>query len=308
MKKHNPLLFAFTAIVYLLSLVLVGGTTAVQAMDSAAEENDPIIVLESYEITGEVVVPGEKFDMTINLHNSSTTRKVKSVMLTITNPTGATPAYSTVSQQFLGDFAPNETKSVSLAYLASKNLISETITFGVTITSSSNSNFVYVTAPVEVDHSPFRVLNKNIPEKAMTGERVTASVYFKTNNVDDISNMVMVATLQGEQVASSNIGNMTSGATKTQDVSFVVYNEGSYDMVVFLKYVDGYGSDEKFILYEGQINVEQHEEVDQNTIDSEPVSGLTGFSAEQLKVMAVCAGLILILGAGTVLLVIKYNR
>lgn len=307
MNKHKLCGFAMLTICCLFSAILLGRTVSVYATDMYNNADDPAIILSGYEISGEKIVPGEKFDMILKLQNSSQTRRAESVMVTITNPSGVVPAYSTVSQLFLGNFAAGEEQDITVTYVASKNLYTESLTFGITITSSSNSNFVYLTAPVEIDNSPFRVLNQSVPEKAKAGERVTASIYFKTNSVDNFSNMVMVASLGGNKIATSNIGNMTSGASKTQDVSFVVYDEGLYKLNLYLEYVDEFGSEEKFILYDGEITIDARQEEIQPPVE-EPSISLAGFSADQLRIMILCAGAILVLGAATILLLCKYNR
>ena len=104
------------------------------------EGKDPFIVIERYELSRERIIPGNGFTLTLHLKNLSETRSASQVLVDITNPKGVAPVYGTVSQMFLGDFGPGESREVSFDYDSWTSITTETLDFGVVLAFTQNLN------------------------------------------------------------------------------------------------------------------------------------------------------------------------
>ena len=76
-------------------------------------ENSPYIMVESYELSDEKIVPGEDFTLSLTLKNYSVSVTARDVLVNVENPGGIAPVYGTVSQTWVDEMGPGETATVS---------------------------------------------------------------------------------------------------------------------------------------------------------------------------------------------------
>ncbi|MBQ8798862.1 MAG: hypothetical protein IJZ55_04780 [Lachnospiraceae bacterium] len=204
---------------------------------------DPFIVIERYELSRERIIPGNGFTLTLHLKNLSETRSASQVLVDITNPKGVAPVYGTVSQMFLGDFGPGESREVSFDYDSWTSITTETLDFGVVLVSDENSNGLVLRVPVGID-SIFHVMAANGPSTVYVGETASVSLNFRVLGEENISDVVLRMECEGETVATNSIGNLNAGTTKTQSISFKMSETGKYTVDFYMEYVGADGETE----------------------------------------------------------------
>lgn len=126
-------------------------TTGVTETIAETEGKDPFIVIERYELSHERIIPGNGFTLTLYIKNLSDTRSARQVLLDIANPKGVAPVYGTVSQVYLGDLGPGESRAVSFDYDSWTSITTETLDFGVSIVSDGNANGLVLRVPAGMD-------------------------------------------------------------------------------------------------------------------------------------------------------------
>lgn len=204
------------------------------------ELKDPFIVVERYELSHERIIPGNSFTLTLYLKNLSDTRSAHQVLLDIANPKGVAPVYGTVSQVYLGDLGPGESRAVSFDYDSWTSITTETLDFGVAIVSDGNANGLTLRVPAGMD-SIFHVMAANGPSTVYVGENASVSVNFRVLGEENVSDVVLRMDCNGETVATSQVGNLSAGTTKTQSVSFTLSETGKYTADFYMEYVGADG-------------------------------------------------------------------
>ena len=113
-------------------------------------ESSPYIMLESYEVSNEKIVPGEDFTLTLTLKNYSVSATAKNVLVDISNPAGIAPVYGTVSQTWVEEMGPGETATVSFDYTSSVDITGDYLDFYITMVGEV-TNYITLRAPVGSD-------------------------------------------------------------------------------------------------------------------------------------------------------------
>lgn len=207
-----------------------------------AEEDgkEPFIVVERYELSHERIIPGNGFTLTLYIKNLSDTRSARQVLLDIANPKGVAPVYGTVSQVYIGDLRPGESRAISFDYDSWTSIASETLDFNVTLVSDGNMNGVVLRMPAGIE-SIFYVMASNSPNTVYVGENASVSLNFRVLGDENVSDVVLRMDCNGETVATSQVGNLSAGTTKTQNVSFNLDKIGKYTANFYMEYVGADG-------------------------------------------------------------------
>lgn len=241
------------AVVCLLCIFCISPVVArADEKEATAEENvivtepegkEPFIVVERYELSHERIIPGNGFTLTLHIKNLSDTRGARQVLLDIANPKGVAPVYGTVSQMYLGDLGPGESRAISFDYDSWTSIASETLDFNVTLVSDGNMNGVTLRLPAGIE-SIFHVMAANGPSIVYVNEMSSVSLNFRVLGDENVSDVVLRMDCNGETVATSQVGNLSAGTTKTQNVSFKLTEVGKYAADFYLEYVGADGQSE----------------------------------------------------------------
>lgn len=217
---------------------------------------DPYVIVESYEISHERIIPGEPFQLTLVLKNNNSRKRVREALIDITNPIGIAPVYGTVSQIYLGDFEAGESKTVTFEYESWPSITSETLDFSVGIVSRGNTNRVTLRVPTGSDNI-FNIMAMNGPAAVNEGELASVSLNFRVLGEENVSNVVLRMDCNGETIGMSQVGSLIAGTTKTQSVSFQMAKAGDYTAEFYMEYVGADGRSESEFLGTKQIEVKE---------------------------------------------------
>ncbi len=207
------------------------------------EGKDPFIVIERYELSHERIIPGSGFTLTLHLKNLSDARSARQVLVDIVNPKGVAPVYGTVSQMYLGDLGPGESRAVSFDYDSWTSITTETLDFSVAIVSDGNANGLILRVPAGTD-SMFHVMATNGPSTVYADEAASVSLNFRVLGEENVSDVVLRMDCNGETVATSQVGSLSAGVTKTQSISFKMRETGKYTADFYMEYVGADGQSE----------------------------------------------------------------
>ena len=187
-------------------------------------ENSPYIMVESYELSDEKIVPGEDFTLSLTLKNYSVSVTARDVLVNVENPGGIAPVYGTVSQTWVDEMGPGETATVSFDYTSSVEITGDYLDFSITMIGGSTANYITLRAPVGSD-TPFSVMAYQIPEQITVGEYSSASISFRVLGSENVRNVAVEFTLDGETASRSTIGILTAGTTRTQGELILHYDD-----------------------------------------------------------------------------------
>ncbi len=290
------------AIVFMLCVLFMQGMTA--SATGLPDAPEPFIVVESYQVSEERIIPGEQFTLTLNLKNYSAVSTAHDVLIDIENPSGVAPVYGTVSQKFIGDIGPGESRQVSLEYDSWNTITRETLDFSVAIVSTNNTNYVMLRIPSGADN-PFNVLDLSIPERLYATEMASASLSYRVLGEENVNNVVFSVEVDGEVLGTSQVGSITAGATKTQSVSFQFFGAGEYVLDFYVTYVTEEGVEDTVLLESRVVTVEA-----KNLLQEQP--GQMGTTQDETddnsKILILTLGGVLILAIFVVIAVILKKK
>lgn len=240
-------------------------TTTILTMDGMlmAEAKEPFIVIDKYELSQRRIVPGEEFTLTLHVRNNSDSYTAYNVLMDIANPEGVAPVYGTVSQKFLGDLEPNESRIVTFDYDSWSGITSASLDFSVVIASHAKTNYITLRVPTGAE-SIFNVMSVNMPTVLTEGEEGTASVNFKVMGEENISNVVLKMKYNDRLVGSSQAVSIMAGSMKTQSVSFSLPAAGEYMMEFHMDYVAADGHTQTEFLGTKVVEVKEAASIDVN--------------------------------------------
>lgn len=198
------------------------------------------VIIDSYSITNERIIPGEPFVITLVIKNASTSLSAKDTLVEIANPSGVAPEYGKVSEFFLGNLEPNESKTIELAYDSWTSISTDTLDFYVTISTVDRYHTTTLRIPAGAE-KPFSVLSLEIPSTGTQWGSLSTSLTFKVLGEEDIKDVAYIVRVDGEEVVSSAIGIMKPGATKTSAAAFTISESGEHMVEVLLRYADEAG-------------------------------------------------------------------
>ena len=268
-------------------------------------ESSPYIMLESYEISNEKIVPGEDFTLTLTLKNYSVSATAKNVLVDISNPAGIAPVYGTVSQTWVEEMGPGETATVSFDYTSSVDITGDYLDFYITMVGEV-TNYITLRAPVGSD-SPFSVLAVSIPEQLGVNSISSASVSFRVLGEENVRNVSLEFTLNGESVSKSSIGILTAGTTRTQSISVTGFAPGQFNAELILYYDDETDQTQSVVV--GSAIVDVINDIETDVVQEETteiVDANDDSRSDDIVLLGV--GGILILGIFTVVLLIARKK
>ena len=130
---------AFTILLLVLMLAIPNTVYAVDFNPDAWVESAHVIV-ESYSITNERIIPGEPFVLTLVLTNASSRMTARDTLVEITNPAGVAPEYGKVAEFYIGDLQPDSSETIELKYNSWTSITADTLDFYVTIATADRSH------------------------------------------------------------------------------------------------------------------------------------------------------------------------
>ena len=236
----------FTILLLVLMFALFSNTAyaaeivAEDVTDKEEEIAGAYIIVESYSITNERIIPGEPFDLTLVIRNASTEFKARNTLVDISEPSGVAPEYGKVSEFYLGDIEPGSSKNIQLKYDTWTSITADTLDFNVLIVTEDKTHTTTLRIPAGAEE-PFAILSLDIPDSGKQGDSLSTSLTFKVLGEKNIKDVAYIVKVDDEEIVSSSIGIMKPGATKTSAAAFSISDAGKHTVKVLLKYTDETG-------------------------------------------------------------------
>lgn len=272
------------------------------------------LYVEGYEVTNEIIVPGNDFALKVKVKNQSTDVTVKNIMVVINNPVGVIPEYGKVGTAVIESLAPGSTEELCFRY-SSDTAIKETdLNFGVAIFYDNLNTSAQIRVPVG-KMTDIAVENTSMPEKLAAGKVGYASTTIENLEDRGVSNVVMVARCNGEIIASANIGTISAFTKKTQTLGLAFQKEGQYAVDLMLTYTNSKGEQKEYTISSSIVQVVAEDEIGGNVSDVNndpnelPQQGETPEQSGGIdNVLLFSISGVLLIGLCCVILILLYRR
>lgn len=267
---------------------------------------EPFIVVSSYEVSDGIITPGKSFELTIEVENTDTKVATRGSLMTISFPDGISTAYGSSNQFYLDSLKGGEKRKVTFNLTAAAHYSRTSAPFVISIASEIRTNSATIYVPVHLDNSAFKVVSKAIPETAGAGDKIAASLSFKSLLGEKLSNVLLSVYIDDEStpVTTATIGNISAGASKSQNVTFFINEKGLHSVKIELTYNLPEGDSASAELYSGKIQI--NEPSVENNLPEENIQD-ESMQEQDILIIGGCLGLSVLLGIGIVLIAKKYN-
>lgn len=271
-----------------------------------------------YEVTNEIIVPGNDFALKVQIKNQSTDVTVKNVMVMVTNPNGVIPEYGKVGTAVVESIAPGSTEEVCFRYSSESTIKTSDLNFSVGVFYDNLSTSAQICIPVG-KLTDIAVGNVSVPEQLEINQVGYASAMIENLDEKGVSNVVMVARCNGENIASASIGTISAKTQKTQTIGLMFDEAGQYAVDLLLTYTNGEGESKEYTISSGIVRVMAEDELVNNNNDvgnsqnpvvtpepgdepePEPTTGVS-------NILLLSVSGVLLIGLCCVILILLYRR
>ena len=295
-----------TYFILILCIMLILGLFIFKSDAYASElEGEPYIIISSYEVSDGKITPGSTFKLKLVIDNKDELFSAKNVLVNVQTNDYITLNYPSVSQVYVGDMAPGAENELTFDFSASKYINVENALFYVTIASDTRQNYVTISAPIESGGMPFEILTVTVPETATNEDGINAFLNFKSLRDYNLSNVALNLYIDDELFTTSTVGIISAGATKSQNLSFVLETVGSHDVKLELQATDSHGEVQSYEVYKGKIDITESsagDDVDITGYDSQRI-----LSRNERAIVIISSIMVIVCTFGIIFIVRKYN-
>lgn len=244
MKKRLRLLFG----VVLSMLIVMNTTFPSMAAEKEEETGRAILVIESYEVEGDAVLPGNEFEITLTIKNTNSDLDAKDVVLSAVNNQGiAFPVDGASNQTYVGDIEAGAASQVVVPMRVSENATSQEIVvvqfyltysdeFSIDITKES-----YITIPLKQNCSA-SIVRLSLSDYCYVGKNSILSSEIINDGTVAAKDVNLHITLADGKEFVYSIGDMDGGLTKYFDHTISMSQAGEQVITAYLTYTDEAGN------------------------------------------------------------------
>lgn len=310
MKQYRKKLPACMLLVLLLSFFqgrIVGFAAETEGT------NDTALYVTGYKVTNETITPGTDFSLTVTVTNYGNAPSREGLLLIITNPDGVVPEYGSVTQVYMDSIEANESADFVFRYNTISTISPRYLNFNASVSSATVYNTVQLRIPVGRT-TDFSTEEISVPSVFTVDKTEYISAMIENLENQGVSNVVMVARCDGEDLAAANIGMMAAGTTKTQSLRLIFNEEGEYVLDILLTYTNSQGENKEYVIYSNTVSVEAVPEtqepskditggdsINQPSQDTQPTLGNN-------NVILICISGILLIGVCCIILLLVYKK
>ncbi len=298
--KRRIIAFAILLLVLVFSVPNTACATMIQSEDEDNGYTGVFVIVDSYSVTDERIIPGKPFTLTLVIKNASSAYLARKTLVTISNPDGVVPEYGKVSEFYLGDLEPGASETIELKY-NTWSFNANALNFTVTITTNDTMHATTVRIPAGIE-DPFSILSLEIPESGVQGDSLSASMTFKVLGENNRRDVTYIVNVDGQEAASSSIGIIKPGTTKNSAVAFSIPDAGQHEIEVKLRYTDESG--QVFFMEAGKQTITINEKANQPTENEDRDYVIGNTSGPDYVGMGAMAGVIVLLFF-TVVIILK---
>lgn len=268
-KRKNIRVFNIVSFLLAISLFTFSGITAFAVEEEPAsvenaqteggvgenvelsniQSNDlkaAFIEVQGYSVESGLLEAGSDLDVTITLHNISSSVSADGVVMTINNSTGYVfPRYGSDNQFYVGKILPDESKDIVIPLTVSSNFSGDNIDITCELNYASESNLVHNKSSMVITSAAGKsiiVKNVDISNTATLNGKSLLSITYNNISLNNITDAKLV--IDGnvsEECKNINLDTVYAGKNYSKDYNVVFTEKGNQKIVLKLTYTDSEG-------------------------------------------------------------------
>lgn len=251
------------AFLMLYMIVVAIGIKPITA--NATGEENPRVIIESYSISEDEVIPGQEFELTLTLRNTSQFYDIYSVMVTIEDDTKTIyPVYGTANQTYINRIYARKNTEITIPLKVADDISLSVIPLRFSISYNDNYfiekqyNDMEIFLPVRLS-GDLNVISSTVPNSVSLGAKARVSLTYENTGSEKLYNVILKTSANGE-VIETNLYNIVGGEKSTTEVYLDCQRIGEIPFSYYFVYEDENGE-----RYETEIFADSFEVVDSNT-------------------------------------------
>lgn len=229
----------------LMCVLIISIVGMVPSTVHATGEANPRIIIENYSISNDEIAPGEEFELTLKLRNTSIFYDTYSVVTTISDKTGSVyPVYGNSDQIYVERVYARNTWDITFKLKAAKEIEEAVIPLNVYITYNDNKFFdrqindTYIYIPVKLSGN-LNIYNVTVPENAVIETKSRIAIDYENTGTGTLKNIVM--NVDGGELFepyTTNLYSLNGGTRSTAEIFVDCQKVGDIPITVSFSYED----------------------------------------------------------------------
>ena len=229
----------------------------------ATGEENPRVYIEEYSISGDEIVPGEEFELTLTIRNTSQFYDIYSVMVTFEDETETVyPVYGDSNQYYINRIYARNNTQITIPLQAAEDIGVSSIPLNFRITYNDNYfiekqvNDSKIFLPVRMA-GDLKVVSSSAPEMVSVGAKARIGITYEnigSENLYNIALKVASSSIEGG-VMTTNLYNLSGGGKNTAEVYIDCKDIGKNQITLYFTYEDEQGKQQETSKVLHSINV-----------------------------------------------------
>lgn len=240
--------------VMLMSILILVMSFAMSETAYATGEANPRLLVETYSISDDEIVPGEEFELTMKIRNTSIFYDTYSVVVTVednssagnTNP-NVYPVYGSSNQTYIERVYARNSWDITVPLKAAENINMAEVPLKVTITYNDNyfiekqTNVAFINLPVRLS-GDLNLVSASVPEGVLVGTKARISATYENTGSKNLYNITMKVTGDDSfEPITTNLYNIGGGKKNTAEVYIDCKEVGKIPVAISFSYEDDKG-------------------------------------------------------------------
>lgn len=262
----------FINTLFLMCAMILGISFGMKSTVYATGEANPRLLVETYSVSDDEIAPGEEFELTMKIRNTSLFYDTYSVVVTLSclEDDGMPlvyPVYGSSNQIYIERVYARNSWDITFRLKAKEKINVANIPVNVLITYNDNyfiekqRNDTTINIPVKLS-GDLKVENCSVPEEVTVGAKARISAKCQNIGMSKINNVVMNVKYGDEQTGSTNLYSIDGGSGTTAEIYINCIKNGELPVSVSFSYEDLEGMSYETEAMEYLINVKNNTGVD----------------------------------------------
>lgn len=238
----------------LMCVLALGISFVISNTAYATGEANPRLLVETYSISDDEIVPGEEFELTMKIRNTSIYYDTYSVVVTVEDNTSSGntnpqiyPVYGSSNQTYIERVYARNSWDITVPLKAAENISAPEIPLKVTITYNDNyfidkqTNVAFINLPVRLS-GDLNLVSASVPESVSTGTKARISATYENTGSKNLYNVTMK--VSGGEVfepITADLYNIGGGEKNTAEVYIDCNEIGKIPIAISFTYEDDQG-------------------------------------------------------------------
>ncbi len=220
---------------------------------SATGEENPRVIIESYSISEDEVKPGQEFELTLTLRNTSQFYDVYNVVITMKDTSKSIyPVYGSTNQAFVNRIYARKNTEITIPLKAMDDISVDVIPLQFNISYNDNyfiekqDNDIDISLPVRLA-GDLNVIASTVPKSVSEGTKARISLTYENTGSEGLYNIILKTSANGK-VTETNLYSIGGGEKSTTEVYLDCQQIGNVPFSYYFVY-----EDEKGVMYRTEV-------------------------------------------------------